>query len=198
MTAQYKQLKINEFVSFDETCHPPSREHNTPTRERDITSRESNRSSRGSSRNTNPPSREGVLFPEIRKRAQSVYSQRQSIKPLNMQSIIEAQKRISLNPTYMLCKKLDKIALEEKLNEKVKLTKACHRPVTVPLVKIIGKIPEYVDVSELQGLRREVSIYKLYVNYLLNASQSSLKNYKRIIIKLWRPDDIMFIEGMWN
>lgn len=74
-----------------------------------------------------------------------------------MQSIIEAQKRISLNPNYM-CKKLDKNALEEKLNEKVKLTKACHRPVTVPLVKIVGKIPEYVDVSELQGLRREVSI----------------------------------------
>ena len=146
MTAQYKQLKINEFVSFDETCHPPSRERNT----RDITSRESNPSSRGSS--SNAPSRESA---EMRKRAQSVYSERLSIKPLNMQSIIEAQKRISLNPNYM-CKKLDKNALEEKLNEKVKLTKACHRPVTVPLVKIIGKIPEYVDVSELQGLRREV------------------------------------------
>ena len=160
---QYEQrnLKTNEFVSFDETCHPPSRESNptshppsrersTPTRERNTTSQESNRSSRES---TNPPSREGR-----RGRTQSIYSQHQSIKPLNMQSIIEAQKRISLNPAYMqMCKKLDKNALHEKLNDKVKLTKACHRPVTVPLVKIIGKIPDYVDVSELLGLRREVS-----------------------------------------
>lgn len=100
-----------------------------------------------------PRFREDALFPQQRKRGQSVYSQRQSIKPLDIESIITAQKRISLNPVYVhnKCKNVT-------LQDKERLTKACHRPVTVPLAKIIGKVPSLVDVSELQGLRREVRL----------------------------------------
>ena len=168
MSEHEHSVKINEVVSFDEKCNPPSKERiliYPPSRERNTTSRESEREnnrsrgeSRGSSRDgTDPPSsREGMLFAEKRKRAKSVYAEHQSIKPLNTEYIIQAQKRISLNPAYTI-KKLDKNALHEKLVEKVRLTKACHRPVTVPLAKIVGKIPEYVDVSELLGLRRAVS-----------------------------------------
>ena len=171
MNEQHDQsVKINEFVSFDETCNPPSMEIKPPSRERYATSRENYQSrgeSRGSSREGTdpPPSREGILVAEMRKRTKSVYAERQFLKPLNTEYVIEAQKRISLNPAYTI-KKLDKNALHEKLIEKVKLTKACHRPVTVPLAKIVGKIPEYVDVSELLGLRRAVSTYKLHVCYI--------------------------------
>jgi len=100
-----------------------------------------------------PRFREDTLFTQQRKRRQSVYSQRQSIKPLNIESITAAQKRISLNP-YTHNKHKQNVTLQDK----ERLTKACHRPVTVPLVKIIGKIPRFVDVSELQGLRREVTL----------------------------------------
>lgn len=109
-----------------------------------------------------PSLREDILSSQQRKRKQSVYCQHQSIKPIDRQSVVAAQKRISLNPNYVnkQCKNI-------KLLDKEKLTRACHRPVTVPLVNIIGKIPEYVDMSELQGLRREVKLCKLL--YVINA-----------------------------
>lgn len=110
-----------------------------------------------------PPSREGA-FSQQRKRSKSVYSKKQSIKPLDMRSIKAAQNKISLNPKY-INKKHDK---RVPLYEKVKLTKACHRPITVPLAKIIGKIPDYVDVSELQGLRREVKMCKYCMLLMLS------------------------------
>lgn len=150
-----------ELVSFEEKSLPPSRERHPTSRGSNSTSRASNPPSR-QSRESNPSSREGRLFAQQRKRSQSVYSQHLSIKPLNTQSIIEAQKKISLNPAYM-CKKFDNIELVDK----VRLTKACHRPVTVPLVKIIGRIPEYVDVSELQGLRSEVESHKIMLFIIL-------------------------------
>lgn len=157
--AEEQNQEIDELVSFTETSDPPLRERyttfketNAPSRERDpTTSRATN------SRETCPSSRESTYTQQQKKRVHSIYSERQSIKPLNVQAIIAAQKRISLNPTYIK-KRNRNFQLHEKLYEKVKLTKACHRPVAVPLVKIIGRIPSYVDVSELQGLRREVKL----------------------------------------
>ena len=166
MTEEQNQ-ENDELVSFTETSDPPLKERyttfketNVPPRERDSTSRATN------SRETCPSSRESTTYTqEQRKRVHSIYSERQSVKPLNIQAIIEAQKRISLNPTYIK-KRNRNFKLHEKLYEKVKLTKACHRPVAVPLVKIIGRIPSYVDVSELQGLRREVRLYITFTHYL--------------------------------
>lgn len=147
-----KNTPVRERTTTFVESNPPSRERNATSRQSNQSSRQSNPSSRES---TNPPPSRESTFSQQRKRRQSVYSQRQRIKPLDIESIIEAQKRISLNQTYI--KKYNKnINVHERLDEKVKLTKACHRPVTVPLVKIVGRIPGYVDVSELQGLRREV------------------------------------------
>jgi len=102
------------------------------------------------------PKQESLELETTRKRRQSVYFQRQSIKPNDDESIAAAQRKISLNPKYT-----GKQSNERKvsLTERERLSKACHRPVTVPMVKLIGKVPGYVDVSDLQALRREVHHY---------------------------------------
>jgi len=96
------------------------------------------------------PKRESLELAATRKRRQSVYCQRQSIKPNDDESIAAAQKKISLNPDYT-----GKQSKERKVSRE-RLSKVCHRPVIVPMVKIVGKVPGYVDVSDLQALRREV------------------------------------------
>ena len=92
-------------------------------------------------------------FATVRKRRQSVYCQRQSIKAIDLGAIVAEQRKISLNPNYT-----GKQSNERRVSfaERERLSKACHRPVVVPMVKIIGKVPGYVDVGQLQGLRREV------------------------------------------
>jgi len=106
------------------------------------------------------------------KRRQSAYYQRQSIKPIDNESIAAKQKKISLNRDYT-----GKYQSNEKrvsLTERERLSKACHRPVIVPMVKIIGKVPGYVDVSELETLRREVcyhlSTFSLTYEFVLVCS----------------------------
>jgi len=88
------------------------------------------------------------------KRRRSVYSQRQSIKPNDDESIAAAERKISLNPNYA-----GKQLISERkvsLTQRERLSKACHRPVIVPMVKIVGKVPGFVDVGDLQALRKEV------------------------------------------
>lgn len=192
--------EIDEVISLDKTCHPPSRERNTTFRESNPPSRERNPTSRQSnptSRQSNPLSSRESTFSQQQKRCQAVYSQHLRLKPLNIQSIIEAQKRISLNPTYI--KKCNRNSqLHERIHEKVRLTKACHRPVSVPLVKIIGRIPRFVDMSVLQGLRHEVKRAIKIVTNVKFYLTTSLQNYERIITKLWNKGDMMFIEGTWS
>ena len=162
--AEEQSQENDELIAFTEAYnkerrHTTFKESNSLSRERGPTrdpERETN------SRATCPSSQEGSYVQEQKKRVHSIYSQRQSVKPQNIQAMIEAQKRISLNPTYIK-KRHRNFKLHERLYQKVKLTKACHRPVAVPLVQIIGKIPSFVDVSELQGLRREVSYVIIHV-----------------------------------